>query len=243
MADVATVTPIVALDVSSTGAALELVETLGDLCDFYKVGGELFTNEGPSVVRTLRQRSVSVFLDLKFHDIPNTVRRAVESAASLGVRLMTVHAAGGAAMLEAAAAGARDTECDVLAVTILTSLSGEALARAWGRPVTNMQDEVVRLAGLAADAGLHGVVCAGSEAPAVRSAYGSRLATLVPGVRLPGDATQDQARVVTPRGAADAGARYVVVGRAVTAAISPRDAMKQVRALLQFDPAKDWDRK
>ena len=230
MASVASVTPIVALDVGSTGAALEIVDILGDLCGFYKVGGELFTSEGPSVVRTLRQRSVSVFLDLKFHDIPNTVRGAVRSAATLGASLLTVHASGGAAMLEAAAEGARDTGCELLAVTVLTSLSSEALGSAWGRPISDMESEVLRLATLAFDAGFHGVVCSGREVAAVRSAYGSRLATLVPGVRLGGDATQDQARVVTPRAAAEAGARYVVLGRAVTAAESPRDAMNLVLA-------------
>src|SRR5206468_6756259 len=136
------------------------------------------------------------------------------SAAGLGVRLLTVHASGGPAMLEAAATATRDTDCALLAVTVLTSLSTDALSRAWGRSIADMRDEVLRLAGLAADAGLHGVVCGGSEVGAVRSVYGSRLATLVPGVRLSGDATQDQARVVSPRAAAEAGARYVVVGRA-----------------------------
>jgi orotidine-5'-phosphate decarboxylase len=225
-----TVTPIVALDVGTTAAALKLVDDLGDSCRFYKIGTELFTAEGPAVVRAIQERGASIFLDLKFHDIPNTVKGAVRSAATLGAELVTVHASGGKAMLEAAAAGAREVGpgCKVLAVTVLTSMDGPALSTVWGRQVRDVEAEVVRQAKLAADARLHGIVCSGKEASAVRTRFADKLATLVPGVRLPGGDTQDQARVVTPREAADAGARYIVLGRAVTAAKSPTDAMKQV---------------
>jgi orotidine-5'-phosphate decarboxylase len=226
------VAPIVALDVADAPAAVALAEALGDSCPFYKIGGELFTAEGPSIVRTIRDRGASVFLDLKFHDIPNTVRSAVRSAARLGVRLVTVHASGGLEMLRAAVAAARESnpDCGVLAVTVLTSLNGEALARVWGRPVADLTDEVLRLAETAAEAGAHGIVCSGLEARRVRDRFGDALATLVPGVRLGGGEHHDQARVVTPRDAAAAGARYIVLGRTVTAAESPRDAMKAVLA-------------
>jgi orotidine-5'-phosphate decarboxylase len=227
----ATVTPrlIVVLDVGSLDAALSLVDHLGTDGDFFKVGSELFTAEGPAVVRKLRERGKDVFLDLKLHDIPNTVRGAARSAARLGARLLTVHASGGRDMLAAAVEGA-GADCEVLAVTVLTSLDAPALSHVWGRTVSNIPDEVLRLADLARDAGAQGIVCAGSEARAVRERHGSALDLLVPGIRLPGGAMHDQSRVVTPRSAAEAGATYLVLGRAVTAAPDPVAALRQVRA-------------
>jgi len=226
------VIPIVALDVGDSAAALNLVDEIGNLCRYYKIGGELYTAEGPDVVRAVLKRGMSVFLDLKVHDIPNTARGAARSAAALGVSLLTVHAVGGRAMLEAALTGAREGStgavCEVLAVTILTSLDSKALSVAWGRPVSSIPDEVLRLGQLALDAGIHGIVCSGEEAAAVRRRFGDGLATLIPGVRLTGGDAQDQVRIVTPRAAAEAGARYIVVGRTVTAAKSPRDAMSEV---------------
>jgi orotidine-5'-phosphate decarboxylase len=223
------VTPIVALDVGDAASAQRLVDGLGDSCAFYKVGSELFTAAGPRVVESIRARGASVFLDLKFHDIPNTVRGAVRSAALLGARLVTVHLAGGRAMLDAAAEAARQAgDCSILGVTVLTSLDVNEAGRVWGRDVRDMRPEVMRLAQLAADSGLHGIVCSGEEAAAVRDQFGDGLATLVPGIRLPGGDHQDQSRVVTPLAAAEAGARYIVLGRAVTAAPSPRDAMDAV---------------
>ena len=228
----ATVVPIVALDVPDSASALQLIDELGDGCRFYKIGSELFTAEGPGIVRAVRARGASVFLDLKFHDIPNTVRGAVRGAAALGAELLTVHASGGKAMLEAAAAAAREAKpaCGILAVTVLTSMDGPSMSRLWGRPIGDLEAEVVRLAKFAADARLHGVVCSGQEALAVRARFADKLAILVPGVRLAGGDPQDQARVVTPRQAAEAGARYIVLGRTVTAAESPREAMSQVLA-------------
>ncbi|HET7632431.1 MAG TPA: orotidine-5'-phosphate decarboxylase [Gemmatimonadaceae bacterium] len=223
-------TPIVALDVPGRAQALAIVDELHGLCGFYKVGLQLYTAEGPGMVAALRERGAEVFLDLKWHDIPNTVRGAAASAAALGVRLVTVHASGGLAMLRAAqeAAGAG---CGVLAVTVLTSLDASALAEAWGREARGVEltAEVVRLAGLASEAGLHGVVCSGHEAAAVSARYAG-LATLVPGIRLAGSGVQDQARVMTPARAAAAGARYIVVGRTVTADGDPRGAMERVLA-------------
>ena len=220
-------TPIVALDVSSSSDALALVRELGAACRFYKVGNELFTAEGPEIVRRIRESGPEVFLDLKFHDIPNTVAGGVRNAARAGARLVTVHATGGEAMLRAAVEAAGG-DCRVLAVTVLTSLTSDAVAGAWGRPQIDMSAEVLRLARLAARAGAHGVVCSGVEAPKVRAEFGSDLAVLVPGVHALGGAAQDQARVVTPRQAAEAGARYVVVGRMVTGAPDRRTAMEAV---------------
>lgn len=222
-----TTTPIVALDVPTVGDAIRIVDRLGDRCRFYKIGTELFTAAGPDAVRRMRDLGVDVFLDLKLHDIPNTVRGAARSAASLGVRLLTVHAIGGRSMVEAAVEGGGDT-VGILAVTVLTSFDDAMLAAATGRPSAVVADEVVRLAGVAAEARAHGIVCSGAEAAEVRAKFGSRLAVLVPGIRMSGGATHDQRRVVTPSEAAFAGARYIVIGRAVTGAVEPAAAMEAV---------------
>ncbi len=222
-------TPIVALDVPSADAAMRVVESLGDRCQFYKIGSELFTAAGPSVVARVRDAGCDVFLDLKLYDIPNTVRGAARSAAGLGVRLLTVHASGGLAMLEAAVEGGGEGT-GILAVTVLTSFDDDSLAQATGRPGVVASEEVTRLADLAARAHAHGIVCSGAEAPAVRARFGEALAILVPGIRLGGGAAHDQRRVVTPSEASAAGARYIVVGRPVTAAPVPSEAMDAVLA-------------
>jgi orotidine-5'-phosphate decarboxylase len=220
--------PIVALDVPTLPDALAIVARCGDLCGFYKVGSELFTAEGPDVVRALRELGHEVFLDLKLHDIPNTVRAAARSVARLGASLVTVHASGGEAMVRAAVEGAGDA-CGVLAVTVLTSLDAEAVATAWGRSdAVAIDAEVRRLAGVAARAGAHGVVCSGHEAALVRATYGDALAPLVPGIRFADGGAHDQVRVVTPAAAVAAGARYLVVGRAVTEAADARVALARV---------------
>jgi orotidine-5'-phosphate decarboxylase len=221
---------VVALDVPAAARALELVRRLGPQCDFVKVGSELYTAAGPSVVQVLREVGCDVFLDLKFHDIAKTVHGAARSAAALGVRLLTVHATGGRAMLEAAVQGAGEGgECGVLAVTVLTSLDAARLSEVWGREVADVQAEVLRLAALAQAAGAHGVVCGGTEAAAVRGRYGESLRILVPGIRLAGGSTHDQARVVTPDEAIRAGASYLVLGRAVTEAPDPAAVLAEVR--------------
>jgi orotidine-5'-phosphate decarboxylase len=234
MADLATkTTPIVPLDVPTGVDALELVEYLGDTCRFYKVGNELFTAAGPAIVQELRHRGKDVFLDLKFHDIPNTVAGGVRNAAALGARLVTVHATGGLPMLKAAvdAAGPR---CGVLVVTVLTSLSAEDVQSAWGRSdALDLSAEVMRLAGLAVQAGAHGIVCSGREAAMVRERFGDQLAVLVPGVRQAGGPVQDQVRVVTPQQAVEAGARYIIAGRMITAAADRRAAMQRLLAELE----------
>jgi len=220
-------TPIVALDVPSADAAMRVVESLGDRCRFYKIGSELFTAAGPGIVTRVRDAGCDVFLDLKLYDIPNTVRGAARSAAGLGVRLLTVHASGGVAMIEAAVEGAGEVT-SILAVTVLTSFDDASLREATGRSDVIASDEVARLADLAVRARAHGVVCSGAEAAVVRSKFGGALAILVPGIRMAGSAAHDQRRVVTPAEASAAGARYIVVGRAVTAATNSRAAMDAV---------------
>ena len=219
--------PIVALDYATGDAALAMVDRLGDACRFYKVGSELFTASGPEIVAALRARGCRVFLDLKFHDIPNTVRGAARSAAAIGASLLTVHAAGGQAMIAAAVEGA-GARCGVLAVTVLTSMDADTLGAASGRSAVVVRDEVLRLAAVARAAGAAGVVCSGDEAAAVREAHGGALGALVPGIRLAGGERHDQARIVSPGEAAARGARWLILGRAVTAAADPRAAMERV---------------
>jgi orotidine-5'-phosphate decarboxylase len=222
-------TPIVALDVSSAKAALDIVDTLGDAAGFYKVGLELFTRVGPAFIEELRSRRKRVFLDLKLHDIPNTVSGAVAAASELGVDLLTVHVAGGPAMLTAARnAGKGRTK--LLGVTVLTSMLAEEVSAAWGRQVDDVAGEVVRLAELVKRSGLDGVVASGGDAAALRARFGPDLLLVVPGIRLPGTDRGDQRRVATPAEAARAGADYLVVGRAVTKTDDPRGALAAVVA-------------
>jgi orotidine-5'-phosphate decarboxylase len=232
--------PIVALDVPDGEAARAMLERLGPRADFVKVGLQLFTAEGPAIVRTLRERGCRVFLDLKLQDIPNTVAHAVESAARMEVDLLTVHASGGAEMLRAAreaAAGPAEGGPALLAVTVLTSLSDAQLAEAWGREDASAAREAPRLAALAAEAGIDGVVASVHEVAAIRAAAPG-LRVLTPGIRLPGDAAGDQARVATPADAVRVGADYLVLGRTVTAASDPRAAMERVhRALHAEEPS------
>lgn len=215
---------IVALDQPSADEALALVDRLGPEAGFYKVGLELFTRSGPGVVRELGTRGKRVFLDLKLHDIPNTVARAVEAAGTLGVELLTVHAAGGTSMLEAARAAAPEG-LKVLGVTVLTSLTVSEVEGAWGREITSIRDEVGRLAGLAHQCGLHGVVASALEAGWVRRTLDPPFLVVTPGIRPAGSAVGDQKRVATPAEAVLAGADYLVVGRPVTQAADPAAAL------------------
>jgi orotidine-5'-phosphate decarboxylase len=228
---VVTAIPIVALDFPDAERAMTLVQTLDERCRFYKVGSELFTASGADIIQWLRDTGCDVFLDLKFHDIPNTVAGAMRNVASMGVRLATVHASGGLKMMKSAV-DAAGPNCGVLAVTILTSLDDAQLGEAWGRDRVDVENEVLRLAELARSAGCHGIVCSGQEAEAVHSRHGSALKLLVPGIRLEGDSPGDQSRIVTPQAAAAAGASYLVLGRSVTAAKDPRAAMAAVTASL-----------
>jgi orotidine-5'-phosphate decarboxylase len=233
-----TPTAIVALDVQTIGDAVAVLDRLGGLCRVYKVGSQLFTAAGPAIVDYLRARGCDVFLDLKLHDIPNTVRGASEAAAALGVRFLTAHAAGGGEMLRAAVAGANNgaartgTACGVLAVTVLTSLDGADLRTTRGRGTASVEREVLRLSDVALQSGTAGIVCGGSELAAVRRRFEDDLQVLVPGVRLPGSPVDDQARTITPRDAAELGADYVVLGRAVTRGDSPEQTLRMILTAL-----------
>lgn len=227
--------PIVALDFATVRQAVELVDELGTLCRFYKIGSELFTAEGPAAVAAVRDRGGEVMLDLKFHDIPNTVAGAVDSARALGARILTVHATGGEAMLQAAVEAAGDA-CGVFAVTVLTSLDRVMVAGAWGRENVDMSRDVLRLAGMAKAAGVAGAVASGAEVEAIKTALGQDFKVLVPGVRLAGSPAGDQRRVVTPGEARRLGADYIVIGRTVTAAPERRAAMERVLEELENPP-------
>lgn len=222
-----TAIPIVALDFPDAERAMTLVQTLDERCRFYKVGSELFTASGADIIQWLRDTGNDVFLDLKFHDIPNTVAGAMRNVAKMGVRLATVHASGGLKMMQAAVEAA-GPDCGVLGVTVLTSLDDAQLGEAWGRDRVDVENEVLRLAELARSAGCHGIVCSGQEAEAVYKRHGNGLKLLVPGIRLPGDSAGDQARIMTPEAAQAGGASYLVLGRSVTKSSDPRAAMQLV---------------
>ncbi|MFQ5889437.1 MAG: orotidine-5'-phosphate decarboxylase [Gemmatimonadota bacterium] len=219
---------IVALDYPEEEAAWGLVNRLppGTWC---KVGLELFTRCGPGFVKRLAWREHPILLDLKLHDIPTTVAGAVRSVAGLGVRLLTVHASGGAAMLRAAVESAqRGSELRILAVTVLTSLDDGALADVMGSGVA-VEEAVGRLAGLARESGVHGAVASVAECRAIKLSCGEEFLVATPGIRLAGDAEHDQKRVARPSVARDAGADFLVVGRSVTGAADPLEALRRVR--------------
>lgn len=223
---------IVALDYATGEEALGLVDALGGAGDFYKVGLELFSREGPEVVEALTRRDKRVFLDLKLHDIPNTVARSVSAARELGVDFLTLHTTGGVSMM-AAAAEAAGGALTLLGVTVLTSMSVPDVEAVWGRELDSLRDEVVRLAGLAKEAGVGGVVASPMEARPLKRLVGSDLLVVTPGIRLRGDDHHDQARFATPADAADAGADYLVVGRSITRAPDPVAALALVRGQVE----------
>lgn len=221
---------IIALDFSQAQQALEFVERLNPQHCAIKIGSELFTRSGPSIVADMVRRGFRVFLDLKFHDIPNTVVQACQAAADLGVWMLTVHAAGGEAMLSAArvALDAYGSERPILiAVTVLTSFNEPSLA-AVGVAGSLLQ-QVERLAVLAQDAGLDGVVSSAQEAAGIKAICGHEFLSITPGIRLPGDTVDDQARVITPQAAIAAGSDYLVIGRSITRASDPAAVVLQLQ--------------
>jgi orotidine-5'-phosphate decarboxylase len=221
---------IVALDVSSAVAGQKIVAAVGDSALTYKVGMQLFTAEGPSVVRDLVASGRRVFLDLKYHDIPTTVGAAVREAANLGVGMLTVHAGGGGKMLRGAVEAARSVNpaLMILGVTVLTSMDEQDLDRVGVKG--QVVEQVLRLAKLAIANGCQGVVASALEAAALRAELGNHFLIVTPGVRPPGKDHADQSRVVTPAEAIAAGATYIVVGRPITAAANPGD---EARAILE----------
>jgi len=220
---------IVALDVSSAAAAKQIAATLGSSVLSYKVGKQLFTAEGPQIVRDLVAEGRRVFLDLKYHDIPSTVGAAMAEAAKLRVHMVTVHASGGGKMLRAAvdAAKAVNPALKVLGVTVLTSLAADDLEKIGVRG--SVTDQVLRLAALAISNGCQGVIASAREAPALRAELGEDFAIVTPGVRPAGTGHGDQVRVVTPSEALAAGASHIVVGRPITGAADPA---AEARAIL-----------
>jgi orotidine-5'-phosphate decarboxylase len=219
---------IIALDVSTAAAAQKIVAAVGDSALTYKVGMQLFTAEGPQIVRDLVTSGRRVFLDLKYHDIPTTVAAAVHEAARLGVSMLTVHAAGGGKMLHAATGAARavNPALLVLGVTVLTSLDENDLEKVGFHGT--VREEVLRLAALALDNGCKGIVTSARESAVVRAELGHNFAIVTPGVRPAGASHADQARVATPAEAIAAGASYIVVGRPITEAADPSAAARAI---------------
>ena len=231
---------IVALDFANPMRALALADRLDPRACGVKVGKELFVVAGPEPVRWLVARGFNVFLDLKFHDIPNTAAQACAAATRLGVWMLNVHAAGGRAMLDAArdAVRAAADEAGVarpllIAVTVLTSLDQAALRDTGIDADPGVQAR--KLARLARDCGLDGVVCSAREAPAMRADFGSGFALVTPGIRPAGSAVDDQARIVTPEEAVRNGADYLVIGRPITAAADPLAALAAINRTLGYD--------
>ena len=228
---------IVALDVPSVEKALALAEQVAPAVGAFKIGSELFTSGGPDIVRRIRATGASVFLDLKFHDIPNTVAKSVAAATRLDVQMLTIHTGGGPEMMRAAEASAQETASSlgrpaplVLGVTVLTSMDGNELASVGLPP--NPGKQVERLAALAASAGLRGLVCSPLELAALRQLLPATMQLVTPGIRGPGDAAGDQKRTLSAPEAMIAGASWLVIGRPIYAAENPRAAAEKILATL-----------
>ncbi len=223
---------IVALDTHSHDAALTLADQLDPARCRVKVGKELFTYAGPAVVQALQHRGFEVFLDLKFHDIPNTTAHAVQAAADLGVWMVNVHASGGSTMMRTAAERLRQGgyRTHLIGVTVLTSMGATDLAEI-GIAVSP-EAHVARLAQLAYDSGLAGVVCSAQEASLLRAQLGNDFLLVTPGIRPAGSNANDQQRIVTPADAMRSGVSHMVIGRPITQAASPRQAVIDILASL-----------
>ena len=225
---------LVALDYPDKSSVLKLVEQLSpELCRL-KVGKELFTRCGPDLVETLQKKGFEIFLDLKYHDIPNTVAGAVRAAAELGVWMVDIHACGGSRMMEAAAEALQsfDQRPILIAVTVLTSMSDDDLNELGC--TESVDQRVSRLAALAQGSGMDGVVCSAREARSLRDERGEGFCLVTPGIRLAGDTSGDQRRVVTPADALAGGASYLVIGRSITGAAEPLKALERVHDELGF---------
>lgn len=216
---------IVALDVPAKAKALELVEQLRGHISFFKIGLQLYTAEGPEIVRAVLSTGARVWLDLKLHDIPNTVARAVESASTLGVQMLTIHLSGGNEMIFAATA-ARGPDMLLLGVTVLTSATERTLHEI-GIP-DNVEDQVLRLARLGVQSGIDGVVASPHEIDRLRAEFGNRIKIAVQGIRPTWADPGDQKRFMTPRRALEAGADYIGIGRPITAHPRPREAVAKI---------------
>jgi orotidine-5'-phosphate decarboxylase len=228
---------IAALDVPSAEQALKLAEEIAPVVGAFKIGSELFTNAGPDIVKKIRATGASVFLDLKFHDIPNTVAKAVASATRLDVQMLTIHTSGGLEMMRAAEAAAQQTANQaglnaplVLGVTVLTSSDSHTLAEIGCE--ANVGAQVERLANLAVKAGLRGLVCSPLEIADLRQILPAHIQLVTPGIRTGAEKADDQRRMLTPREAIDAGANWLVIGRPICAAENPRAAAEKILSSL-----------
>ncbi len=228
---------IVALDVPEVETALELAAQLAPVVGAFKIGGELFTSAGPEIVRRIRATGAAVFLDLKFHDIPNTVAKAVAAATRLDVQMLTIHAGGGFEMMQAAEQSAQQTARQagrdvplVLGVTVLTSMNSNTLSEVGAQ--ANVGHQVERLAGLAVKAGLRGLVCSPLEIVALRQVLPSQVKLVTPGIRTGKEKADDQKRTLSPKEALAAGADWLVIGRPIYAAPNPRAAAEEILASL-----------
>jgi len=220
---------IVALDYPSADAALEMADKLNPALCRVKVGKELFTVAGPDVVKALMDKGFDVFLDLKFHDIPNTVSAAVKAAAHMGVWMVNVHASGGSRMMRAAREAVDSVpgnKTHLIAVTVLTSMSPDDLAET-GIDKSPLE-QVLYLADLAKQSGMDGVVCSAQETSAIREQLGDDFLLVTPGIRMPGDDAGDQRRVVTPHDALANGSSYLVMGRSITGATDPLAVLQKI---------------
>ncbi len=223
---------IIALDLPTRDAAIEIARQLSPHPGLFKIGLQLFIAAGPDIVREVRDLGSAVFLDLKLHDIPNTVGRAVESASSLGAEMLTLHLSGGGAMIKAAVQAAPPGML-LLGVTVLTS-SDETTLHETG-VATGVKEQVLRLAKVGIGTGLHGLVASPHELRALRAAHGTKVKIVTPGIRPAGAAANDQKRAMTPAEALAAGADYLVIGRPITAAADPRAALAEICAKLEAD--------
>jgi len=224
---------IVALDVPTAEAALNLAERVAPHVGAFKIGSELFTSGGPDIVRRVRSTGAAVFLDLKFHDIPNTVAKAVAAATRLDVQMLTIHAGGGFAMMRAAEESAQQTALQsgrnaplVLGVTVLTSMEGQTLAEVGVE--SNVGRQVERLAALAVQAGLRGLVCSPLEIAALRQLLPASVQLVTPGIRSGTEKADDQRRTLSAREAMEAGASWLVIGRPIYAAADPAKAAQDI---------------
>ncbi|PYK64801.1 MAG: orotidine-5'-phosphate decarboxylase [Verrucomicrobia bacterium] len=216
---------IVALDVPTKREALDLAEKLGEQIAFFKIGLQLYTAEGPEIVRAVSATGSKVWLDLKVHDIPNTVARAVESAGRVGVQMLTIHLSGGSEMVRAATA-ARVNNMLLLGVTVLTSATEKTLREIGIQD--KVDDQVLRLAKLGVEAGIDGVVASPHEIKSLRREFGDKIKIVVPGIRPSWSEAGDQKRTMTPREALEAGADYLVIGRPIIAHPDPNEAAAKI---------------
>ena len=207
--------------------ALELANLLDPEICRMKIGNQLFTSSGPKIVKELHEQGFDIFLDLKFHDIPNTVHEAIKSAADLGIWMVNLHASGGKQMLEAAKKALKQYSNPplLIAVTVLTSLSQESLSDIG---INNLNDQVMRLTKLAKDSGLDGVVCSALDTKSVKREFGEEFLTVTPGIRPSGSSLDDQSRVSTPLEAIKNGSDYLVIGRPITGSADPRKALEEI---------------